>query len=683
MDADRARDLRFRTATTATLRMEDLPLFPDPERQCLGCGVPFVWGMMGTNDQPLPSPGLVYPPALQQVVHEIFPEAPVSGYLMVGGWLNNNLRISELAKYEFDAWVFDDMMALLQNWARILPPPPTVEAAAPLVVRQREGGNIVGRAAASLVEWTHVPLLPSFFGEAVLFSRFATPLEAARVARVCRGYVGTDDCVAALPEGPFRQALANEFFLFRLDNNVEYAFPLTPVIVWFLQHGGEDTQALADYVAAWFKRPRLWTRSNRGTTRSDWRWFCRLVALAHEMYSTLTQDDVWRMLGLFLLEPPPLREGGSRDPRYYADPRAVRVLTPAPVPPEAGGSAPKQRRPNGSPDHAPEGAYDTRNVRRAEEPHLWQCIMDQSNLPKATMLLAGLHRRQPAGRSLPPRLCVAARHLPEGAGMERGFSCKCPGRKTVMATDADRQTANGNPEVALLLARGRECDGTCHPADETQNMPVRKHFRSNVNGAPAFNASSKTRTLSKMNLIRASLAPCKVWDQDDDMVIVPQLLWYTLLSNEYRVHGLDPGATTALVPPVATWKNQGTGVCFRGDVIPNLPVWEARVRDGRKLVEARTVTLNDLAPATLEDVPTKHYPPIRIEPLQSQRMCICQVHDHEDFDSRRSARVMAARGLQVGEVSDYDRDRLREADAYRTQNGGALPKLGKVSWPQP
>ena len=65
----------------------------------------------------------------------------------------------------------------------------------------------------------------------------------------------------------------------------------------------------------------------------------------------------------------------------------------------------------------------------------------------------------------------------------------------------------------------------------------------------------------------------------------------------------------------------------------------------------------------------------------------CRFNSHlglyEDFDSRRSARVMAARGLQVGEVSDYDRDRLREADAYRTQNGGALPKLGKVSWPQP
>lgn len=643
--------------------------------------MPFVWGMMGTNDQLLPSPGLAYPPALLQVVQEIFPDSPISGYHLVGGWLNNNLRISELAKYEFDAWVFDDLMTLLSNWARILPPPPTVEAAAPLVIRQREGGTIVGRAPASLLEWTHVPLLPSFFDEAIVFSRFATPLEAAQAASVCRGYVGSDACVAALPEGPFRQALANELFLFRASNNVERAFPLTPVVVWFLQYGGEDTQALANYVASWFKRPRLWVRSNRGTTRSDWRWFCMLVARAVEMYSTLTHDDIWRMLGLFLLEPPPFREGSSRDPRYYADTRTVRMLTSAPIPPEVGGETTKQRRPNGSPDHAPEGAFDARNVRRAEEPHLWNCIMDPTNAPKAAMLLTGLHRRRPAGRSLPPRLCVAARHLPQGAGMERGFSCKCPGRAAVVATDADRQTANGNPEVALLIARGRECDGTCHPPDETQNMPVRKHCRRNVNGAPAFNSSSKTNPLSKMNLIRASLAPCKVWERDDDMVIVPRQLWYTLLMNEYHVHGLDPNAVAELVPPIATWKNQGTGVCFRGDVIPELPVWETRVRDGRKLVDARTVTLNDLAPATLEAVPARHYPPIRIEPLQSQRMCICRVHDHEDFDPRRSARVMAAHGLQIGEKTEFDQQRLRETDAYRSQNKGALPKLGKVSWP--
>lgn len=631
--------------------------------------------MMGQNAQPLPSPGLVHAPALAAVADEMFPGAPVSGYHLIGAWLNNTLRISELAQYEFDAAVFDRLLALLSNWTRLLPPP-TPAAMPGIIIHQRVaggGGTVVGRADASLQEWTHVPLLPNFFGEAVIFSRFATPLEAAQVASVCSGFVGTDACVAALPEGAFRQALANELFIFRLNNNVERAYPLTPVIVWFLQHGGDDTQALANYVAAWFKRPRLWTRSGRGTARADWRWFCRVVARASAMYPTLTDRDVWRMLGLFLWEPPAPREG--RDPRYYVDSRAARVLTA--LSPKTG-----KRRPRGSPEYAPEQAIDegTRNVRRTEESVLWATIMHAGNLAKAPMLLAGLHRRRPADRALPPRLCFAAQAVPQDAGMERGYSCRCPARKLVVATDADKKLADDNPEVALLIARGRECSGTCW-AGGIENMPVRKHFRSSANGASAFNGSAKSRALRRTSLLPASVAPCSVWDQDDDMVIVPPILWEALLRSEYRVHGLDPDGTDSILLPLATWKNQGTGVSFRADTVPQLPVWDTQLREGRKLVETRTVLLSDLAPATSAPAPAAHYPPVHIEPLQSQRMCICQTFDHEDFDSRRSARLMAARGAEDEWAPEYRRQQLQAADAFRLRNRGALPKLGEVMRP--
>ena len=157
------------------------------------------------------------------------------------------------------------------------------------------------------------------------------------------------------------------------------------------------------------------------------------------------------------------------------------------------------------------------------------------------------------------------------------------------------------------------------------------------------------------------------------MVIVPEIMWHALLQNEYRVHGMDVAQASEIRPPLATWKTQGTGVCFRNDTIPAFPLWEAD--DNSE--DARTVRLDQLSPATLSDEPPTHYPPVKIEPLQSPRMCICKVFDNEDFDSRRSARVLAVDDEPVISRS-HSENELRAADAFRLSHDGALPKVGHV-----
>lgn len=647
----------------------------------MGCHVPFVRGVMGTEAPE--SPGYTTADAVSGIAKILFPEAPLSGIYLLLGYLSNTLRISELAAYEFDVSVFDTLLDLLNSLSNS-----DVCASQGSTLRQLASpvsatGRFVGRVPASLSEFTHVPLLPSVFGEEerIEFSRFRDPNEAEQAARACGGFVGTDPCVAVLSYGGLVQALSTELFTFRRQTNVANAYPLTPVIVWFLQHGGEDTSALSDYVAEWFSRPRHWRRSSRLCTRTEWRWFCSLVARAFEDYG-IDADAAWRMLGLFLLDPPPVRASSkpSLNPVYCISGAAVLalslgddayVLEPSPAPWR------NKELSAGSDGLAP--LIPGRILARQHEDGLWKAILDRSNPSLAVAVLVGLYRRQKDRRAVPRAISVACGKLPPKTRVMTGVLCRCPGRKSVAPTADDMKMCDQDHKMATYVARARTCSGTCERAfrQDRCNMPSLSAPRSHANG-PAFNKSCLTLPLNSVDILAASVAPRAVWDEDPDTVIVPVVLWDALVRNEYRVHGLDVNLTAQLVPPLATWRNQGTGVSFRNDMIPHLPLWKT---EGK---EKRTTMLSDLCPAALPDgIVRPVAPSVRIVPLASQRLCICQVFDQEDYDPRRSARFLAARGLEGGEAACrpmYENE-ISAADAWRMEHHGTLPKLRDVVWP--
>lgn len=638
----------------------------------MSCHVPFALGVFGEDAQP--SPGFADEGAVYNIADRLFPEAPASGVLFVAGWLANALRISELGRFRLDERVFDVLLRVLAQPAVLAPHPVALPPRATPVPSPR----LVAAEPAALADWSHVPLLPSVFREPVEFARFASPAVAADAAGACGGFVGSEACVAAMPRRTLRQALSTQLFDLRRATPVSHAFPLTPVVAWFLQHGEEDTRALAEYVAGCFALPGPgWGRSSRGDTRADWRWFTAMLTRAQDAYPELDEEDAWRMLGLFLLAPPPPTPDVVQKPLFYLDARAAhvpRVMMRL----ERMGDDSDTEGAQGSPTgdeakHTP--------VARADEEALWRVVMDDTRQDVAFVALAGLHRKRHQAKSVPDRLNIPMAWLPADCRLFDGVRCRhrnrhdiepTPEQRAVCAIDytaEEKRKARYDPEeIARYVAIGQACDLSCRAARDArilggrapQNMPrVKPRSR-------AFNRSTTPRALEQQDIYAAAAAPAQALPPDTDAFCFPDLLWRALLRNECAALGL-PDAD--IRPPLATWKNQFTGVCFRGDATPALPLWAG--------VDGATVTLADVAPAVPEGTGAPALPPMYIQPLQGKRLCICRVHSEDDFDPRRGAGAMAA----GNDAREYERRGIEAVDAFRLAHGGALPKPRDVQVP--